>query len=180
VVTFIARMYDLKDPWTMLDAAALLQERRPGTKVVFVGDGPLRLSLKAAAKSRGLGRHAIFTGARRDIGSILKASDVFVSLNLVDNCWATTIAEAMHLGVPCVVSDGGMESALFPQGEAAWLVPQRDPGALAGALDRILADRDLAGRLAEGGRALLAAHRRSDDLILDDTLTLYESVTHGH
>jgi glycosyltransferase involved in cell wall biosynthesis len=128
----------------------------------------------------------IFTGARGDIGSILEASDVFVSLNLVDNCWATTIAEAMYLGVPCVLSKGGAgtgsasrEERLFPHAEAAWLVPQRDPEALARALDRILADRDLAGRLAEGGRALLAAHRRRDDLILDDTLTLYESVTHG-
>lgn len=180
VVTFIARMYDLKDPWTMLDAAARLVERRPHTRVVFVGDGPLRPSLREGAKSRGLARHAIFTGARSDIGSILKASDVFVSLNLVDNCWATTIAEAMYLGVPCVVSDGGPESALFPHAEAAWLVPQRDPDSLALAIDRILGDRELAGRLAEGGRALLEGHRRRDDLILDDTLKLYESVTDGH
>jgi glycosyltransferase involved in cell wall biosynthesis len=180
VVTFIARMYDLKDPWTMLDAAALLVARRPATKVVFVGDGPLLLSLREGAKSRGLARDTIFTGARGDVGSILRASDVFVSLNLVDNCWATTIAEAMFLGVPCVVSDGGPENELFPHGEAAWLVPQRDPQGLALALDRILADGELASRLAEGGRALLEGHRRRDGLILDDTLKLYESVTHGH
>lgn len=192
VVTFIARMYELKDPWTMLDAAVALVERRPATKVVFVGDGPLLLSLREGAKSRGLARHAIFTGARGDIGSILKASDVFVSLNLVDNCWATTIAEAMFLGVPCVISDGGpevpgeagaeqlsRERKLFPHGEAAWLVPQRDPQALARALDRILGQAELADHLAAGGRALLEGHRRRDDLIFEDTLKLYESVIHG-
>lgn len=179
VVTFIARMYDLKDPWTLLDAAVLLLARRPATKVVFVGDGPLLLSLREGAKSRGLERDTIFTGARGDVGSILKASDVFVSLNLVDNCWATTIAEAMCLGVPCVISNGGPEENLFPHGEAAWLVPQRDPQALALTLDRVLGDGEIASRIAAGGRALLEAHRRRDDLILDDTLTLYESVTHG-
>jgi len=178
VVTFIARMYELKDPWTMLDAAARLVQRRPHTRVVFVGDGPLRPSLREGAKSRGLARHAIFTGARGDIGSILKASDVFVSLNLVDNCWATTIAEAMVLGVPCVISDGGTERNLFPHGEAAWLVPQRDPQALARALDRILGHAELADHLAAGGRALLEGHRRRDDLIFEDTLKLYESVIH--
>jgi glycosyltransferase involved in cell wall biosynthesis len=192
VVTFIARMYELKDPWTMLDAAVALVERRPATKVVFVGDGPLLLSLREGAKSRGLARHAIFTGARSDIGSILKASDVFVSLNLVDNCWATTIAEAMFLGVPCVISDGGpevpgeagaeqlsRERKLFPHGEAAWLVPQRDPQALARALDRILGHAELADHLAAGGRALLEGHRRRDALIFEDTVKLYESVIHG-
>jgi len=178
VVSFIARMYELKDPWTMLDAASLLLERRPDTRVIFVGDGPLLLSLKERAKSRGLAKEVIFTGARGDIGSILKASDAFVSLNLVDNCWATTIAEAMYLGVPCVVSNGGMEEKLFPHGEAAWLVPQRDPEALAGALDRILGNAAHAAHLGEGGRALLEGHRRRDELILDDTVKLYESVIH--
>ncbi|MFQ5457030.1 MAG: glycosyltransferase, partial [Myxococcota bacterium] len=92
---------------------------------------------------------------------------------------ATTIAEAMHLGVPCVVSDGGEERKLFPHGDAAWLVPQEDPQGLSDALDRLLRDPDLASRLRAGGRGLLAAHRRQDNLILDDTIALYESVTNG-
>jgi glycosyltransferase involved in cell wall biosynthesis len=180
LVAFIARMYELKDPWTMLEAAKLLVERRPNARVVFVGDGPLLRYLREAAKSHGLEKQAIFTGARTDVGSILKASEVFVSLNLVDNCWATTIAEAMYLGVPCVVSEGGeRERRLFPHMDAACLVPQRDPLALAVAIDRILGDPFLATRLAEGGRDLLAAHRRRDSLIFEDTLQLYESVTNA-
>ena len=180
LVAFIARMYDLKDPWTMFEAAKLLVERRPDARVVFVGDGPLLRYLREAAKSHQLEEQAIFTGARTDVGSILKASEVFVSLNLVDNCWATTIAEAMHLGVPCVVSEGGeRERTLFPHLDAAYLVPQRDPLALAVAIDRILGDPSLATRLAEGGRNLLETHRRRDSLIFDDTLKLYESVTNA-
>lgn len=177
LVTFIARMYEQKDPWTMLDAASLLAEKRPDVKFAFVGDGPLLTLLKEGAKSRRIQERVVFTGARRDVGSILKASDVFVSLNQLDNCWATTIAEAMHLRVPCVVSDGGTERKLFPHGDAAWLVPQADPEGLSDALDRILGDHELAERLAAGGQGLLAAHRRRDDLILDDTIALYESVT---
>ncbi len=179
VVAFIARMYEQKDPWTLLRAAPRLLERRPGSRFVFVGDGPLLPRLREATESLGIAREVIFTGARIDVGSILKGSDVFVSLNLEDNCWATTIAEAMHLGIPCVVSDGGLERKLFPHGAAAWLVPQQDPVALAEALDRILADRELAGELAEGGRALLETHRRRDGLIVEDTLRLYESVIDG-
>jgi glycosyltransferase involved in cell wall biosynthesis len=179
VVTFIARMYEQKDPWTLLQAAPLLLGKRPGVRFVFVGDGPLLPGLKEAARSLGISREVIFTGARSDVGSILKASDAFVSLNLEDNCWATTIAEAMHLGLPCVVCDGGLERKLFPHGDGAWLVPQRHPEAVAAALDRILGDRELADRLAGGGRALLAAHRRRDGLIVADTLRLYESVMHG-
>ncbi len=179
VVSFIARMYDLKDPWTMLQATPLVLVARPGVRFVMVGDGPLLPSLREAAKLLGVEREVIFTGARSDIGSILKASDAFVSLNLEDNCWATTIAEAMHLGVPCIVSDGGAERKLFPHGDAAWLIPQQDPRALARVIDRLLSNGEMAKRLTEGGRALLAAHRRRDDLIFDDTITLYESVIDG-
>ncbi|MDP3939991.1 MAG: glycosyltransferase [Deltaproteobacteria bacterium] len=180
VVTFIARMYEQKDPWTFLDAAPLILAKRPRTRFVMVGDGPLLPLLREGAKARGIWDSTFLTGARNDVGAILKASNVFVSLNLLDNCWATTIAEAMHLGVPCVVSDGGQERKLFPDGDAALLVPQEDPAALAGAVLRILSKRDLTARLAEGGRGLLAAHRRQDDLIVEDTINLYQSVTNGH
>jgi hypothetical protein len=83
--------------------------------------------LRQEARARGIAGRVIFTGARNDVGAILKASRVFVSLNRVDNCWATTIAEAMYLGGPCVVSDGGQERRLFPHEDAACLVPQAMP-----------------------------------------------------
>jgi glycosyltransferase involved in cell wall biosynthesis len=179
VISFIARLYEQKDPWTFLQAIPQVSARRPNVRFVIVGDGPLLLLLKEAVLSLGVEKQVIFTGARSDVGSILKASWAFVSLNLEDNCWATTIAEAMHLGVPCIVSDGGMERKLFPHGDAALLIPQEDPGALADAINQLLTDMDLGARLTEGGRGLLEAHRRRDHLIAEETINLYESVRNG-
>ncbi|MFQ5457124.1 MAG: glycosyltransferase, partial [Myxococcota bacterium] len=89
LVTFIARMYEQKDPWTFLDAAGLLARKRPDVRFAMVGDGPLLPLLREGARARDLGKQVIFTGARTDVGAILKASDAFVSLNRLDNCWAT-------------------------------------------------------------------------------------------
>lgn len=180
VVTFVGRLCEGKDPLTFLRAAPFLLSHRPGIRFVMVGGGPLLSALRATRAELGLEREVIFTGVRRDIGSILKASDVFVSLSPESNCWSTTIAEAMHMGVPCVVSDTGLERRLFPHREAAWLVPPRDPQALAGALDCVLGDVKVSKQLSEGGRDLLQTHRRKDDLILQDTMDMYESVIRAH
>jgi len=163
VITFIGRLCETKDPVTFVRAASLLLKRRSAIRFLVVGDGPLLPKLMDLSQALGLRGEITFTGARRDIGSILKASDAFAALSPESNCWSTTIAEAMYLKVPCVLAD-------------TWLVPPHDPDALAGALDRILGDRDLACRLARGGEALLRAHRREDALILDDTAVMYEAV----
>ena len=182
IVTFIGRLCEMKDPMTFVRASPLLLQRRPGIRFLVVGGGALLPGLRDLANTLGLGNAISFTGARRDIGSILKASDVFVAVSPVTNCWSTTIAEAMFLGVPCVISDTGAEHRLLPHRDAAWLVPPRDPEALAAALDVVLWNRALALHLSEGGRDLLERNRREDDLIFEDTISLYKAVLqkHGH
>ncbi|MEJ7764118.1 MAG: glycosyltransferase family 4 protein, partial [Acidimicrobiales bacterium] len=61
--------------------------------------------------------------------------------------------EAMACGVPLVATDGGaLPEVVGTDGEAGLLVPAGDPGALAGALARVLDDPDLRARLGDAGR----------------------------
>lgn len=68
------------------------------------------------------------------------------------------VLEAMAHGAPIVASDAGAIPELVRDGESALLVPPRDPAALASAIARLLADRDLAARL--GQRAAREARER--------------------
>jgi glycosyltransferase involved in cell wall biosynthesis len=54
------------------------------------------------------------------------------------------------------------------------LVPPRDPGRLAAAIDRILGDEQLAASMAAAGRASASGH--SIGALADATLAAYEAV----
>jgi glycosyltransferase involved in cell wall biosynthesis len=61
--------------------------------------------------------------------------------------------EAMACGVPLVATTGGaLPEVIGDSGSTALLVPPGDPGALAGALGRVLDDDALAGRLSGAAR----------------------------
>ncbi len=61
--------------------------------------------------------------------------------------------EAMSCGVPVVATTGGaLPEVVGTDGETGLLVPPDDPGALAGAIGRLLDDADLRSRLGAAGR----------------------------
>jgi glycosyltransferase involved in cell wall biosynthesis len=61
--------------------------------------------------------------------------------------------EAMACGVPVVATTGGaLPEVVGADGETGLLVPPNDPGALAGAIARLLDDPDLRARLGAAGR----------------------------
>ena len=65
--------------------------------------------------------------------------------------------EALALGTPVVSTDVTGIPEVVRDGETGLQVPQRDPEALAEALDRLLTDADLRVHLAAGGRKLIEA-----------------------
>jgi glycosyltransferase involved in cell wall biosynthesis len=68
--------------------------------------------------------------------------------------WGLVVNEAMHAGVPVVVSDtvGAAAAGLVRHGRNGLIVPERDSGALADALRRLVADPELAARMGDAAR----------------------------
>jgi colanic acid/amylovoran biosynthesis glycosyltransferase len=62
------------------------------------------------------------------------------------------LMEAMAAGVPVVATRLSGIPELVRDGEGGLLVPERDPAALAEAMERLARDPTLGGRLAEGAR----------------------------
>lgn len=65
------------------------------------------------------------------------------------------LLETMALGLPTVASDAGGNPDVITTGETGLLVPPLDAPAWGHALERLLADTEFAGRLAQAGRALI-------------------------
>jgi glycosyltransferase involved in cell wall biosynthesis len=151
LVVTVSRIAPQKALDVLLDAAERV--RTPVTWVV-IGDGDVELlaSLREEVARRSLPVHLV--GAVTDPGPWLAAAEVFVLPSLWE-ARALVVQEAMAAGTPVVASDtGGLRDLV---GDAGLLVPVGHAEGLADAVERVLDDSELRGRLAARGRESAAS-----------------------
>jgi len=109
-------------------------------------------AIAAVERDPVLARRVRFLGYRRDVPALLGAADIFVLPSHREGM-PRSIIEAMMTGLPVVATDiRGSREEVIPE-ETGVLVPVRDPAALAGALNRLVADAALRARWGRAGRA---------------------------
>jgi glycosyltransferase involved in cell wall biosynthesis len=133
-----------------LEAARFVQQRRPGTRFLVVGDGQMRPELESLAGRLGL-RDVLFSGATADVGRYLAEMDVGVMCSDSEG-FANAILEYMAAGVATVARDVGGNGELLTDGETGRLVGGADPEAIADAVTQLLADPELRGAMARNAR----------------------------
>jgi glycosyltransferase involved in cell wall biosynthesis len=136
VVLFCAKLQPWKRPGDVLNAFA--KANVEGAFLVFAGDGPMRTSLEAAAKSLGIAERTRFLGFvnQTRLPSVYRSADLFVLPSEYDPC-PVVVCEAMLCGCPVVLSDeirGRFD--IVDDGETGFIYPCGNVDALA----RILAD----------------------------------------
>lgn len=152
-----------KDHVNLLEAARRVLESRGDVIFAVVGGGPLEQALRTRVSELALGESIRFLGAREDVPDILRAADVFV----LSSAWEglpITILEAMASGVPCVVTDVGGNAEALEDGVSGLVVPPCDPGALAGAIERVASDAQLRGDLGREGRLAYESRFTADGM----------------
>jgi glycosyltransferase involved in cell wall biosynthesis len=172
VIGAIGRLNEQKGHRHLLDAAAQVLEGR-NARVLIAGDGDLMQPLREQAQQLGIAERVVFAGHRSDVPDLLGAIDVFCISSLYEGT-PLTLFEAMAAGKAVVATgvDGCRE--VLVDGHSGLLVPPRNPGALAGALARVLDDAGLRQRLAA---AALAESRRYDvDACVRQMQDLYEEL----
>lgn len=149
VVLFAGKFLPAKQPLGLLEAFIALAPR--DAALVFAGDGEQRAELeaRAAAHPGCIVRFMPFAN-QSEMPARYALADLFVlpSRGLYET-WGLAVNEAMHLGVPCLVSDRvGCQRDLVSDGETGWVFPAAQPGALAATLGRALRELpvDAAGR----------------------------------
>ena len=151
VVGTITRLVWKRGHEELLAAAAIIARAEPGAKLLIVGDGPLRASLEDRARQLGLNGEVRFLGAVAHAARLLPSFDVFVLSSLLEGM-SNALLEAMAAGRPVVATRVGGNSELVVDGETGFLVPPRDPEALANAVIRLVRDPRAARRFGEAGR----------------------------
>jgi glycosyltransferase involved in cell wall biosynthesis len=153
VVGTVGRLMPIKGFEQLIEAFARLrrQDGMQESKLVIVGDGPLRAVLGQCAETQEVSRSVMFLGMRTDVYNLMNAFDVFALSSLHEGV-PMVLLEAMALGVPIVASHVGGIPEILGDSREAILVPPNEPQALARAIGVLAASSELRARLIRAAR----------------------------
>ena len=161
-VVAVGRLVEKKGFADLIEACSLLRDRGVEVRCRIVGLGEQEPELRAAVERLELGNRVELPGPRPQ-GELIEAvgrAAVFAAPCVVGgdgnrDGLPTVLLEAMALGTPCVSTDVTGIPEVLRDGETGLMVPQRDPAALADAIERLLADPELRVGLAGRARRLV-------------------------
>jgi glycosyltransferase involved in cell wall biosynthesis len=172
IVGNVARLAEQKGQRTLLEAAPLVLDHHPDVRFAIAGEGELRPELEALAAP--LGDRVLLLGRRDDVPDLLASLAVFAFPSLFEGLCVAVI-EAQAAGVPVVATPVGGIRETVVEGETGWLVPPRDPRALAVRIAWVLDHADEARAVALNARRQ-ARERYSETAMVERTLALYEEM----
>jgi glycosyltransferase involved in cell wall biosynthesis len=166
VIGTVANINPQKGIDTLIDAYALVRQRRPAARLVLLGaeshaHRAYSSRLRAQLSRNGLliGRDVFFLGARNDVYRQLPGFDVFVLASVPrSEGIPTAILEAMACGIPVVATDVGGVSEIVEHETTGYVVRPLDPRSMADAILRATSDES--ARFALGSHARQAAEER--------------------
>lgn len=165
---------DNKGQEGLIKALAQLKglSRLPPFRLVLVGEGRQRLTLKKNALELGLGSAVVFTGqiSPSAVRERYLAADIFVLNSKNEGC-PNTVLEAMSFGLPVITTRVGGVSEMIVAGESGMIIPVGDNAALEDALRQLMADQSLRRRMGRAG-----FERVQDKFSLDHQLRQLEPI----
>jgi phosphatidylinositol alpha-mannosyltransferase len=172
-ILFVGRFDPRNGLRHMLRAFTLLREGREDVRLVILGDGPLRgvYQRLVPAALRG---DVLFEGRVDRLRPRYLASAEILCTPCQLASFGMVLLEAMSAGVPVVASRNSGFERLIENGRQGFLIdPPDDEREFAAALNLLLEDLELAGRMGAAGRRL-ALTNYAWPLIVDRLEELYE------
>ena len=142
---------DYKGWMDMVQALALLKDQAPGVYVALAGAYP-NAEQQQELQATGLAERVIFTGPLDDVRPFLAALDLGFVLSYRVETISFACREMMAMGLPVVVSDqGGLPENITPDRDG-WIVPRRDPQAVAKVMSQVLQDPSCLKTMGQAAR----------------------------
>jgi len=156
------RLIDVKGFHTLIEACDIVKQRGHRIECRILGGGPEEAALRSLISERHLDDVVCLTGFRplADIYTELRAADVFVLLSEIGESGhrdglPTVLLEAMLMSLPVVSTYISGIPEIVLEGETGLLVPERNPGRVADALERLITNPELRTTFGHAGRGRL-------------------------
>ncbi|HEY9766297.1 MAG TPA: glycosyltransferase family 4 protein [Chroococcales cyanobacterium] len=169
----IGRLVPSKRIEDLIEAAAILRMSLPEVHFAVVGSGPQLPKLVRRIDRLGLRKNFHLLGQRDDVPDILASLDLFAMPTEREGLPLACL-EAMASGLPVVCTDIPEFADFIEPGVNGLQVPVGHHGALAEALEKLIAAPILRRRLGENARE--TSNRFSAERMAERTLELYEKI----
>lgn len=140
-VVTVGRLVNRKGHEDLLEIFA--EVNRPGWKLVFAGDGPLRKKLEQKASELGIADDTVFAGFQPDVDFVLQESKIFAFCSYSEG-FPNALLEAMATPLPCISYNcNAGPSDLIQDNKNGFLVPVGDKKEFVKKLQQLIDDANL-------------------------------------
>ncbi|MBQ7922713.1 MAG: glycosyltransferase [Clostridia bacterium] len=147
-----ARLEEYKGHKYLLESAKQVCDAHPDTVFLLMGEGSCREALEEQTKSLGIADKVYFTGFLDDVAPYYGIMDVNLNCSIGTETSSLALSEGMSVGVPAIATTFGGNPYMVTDGWNGFLVPERDPAAMAEKILDLIRDPALHGRLSDGAR----------------------------
>ena len=155
VIATVGRVEEQKGLLPLLQACRQLKESVRPFRVLVGGeitDCVYFQRCREFCRAEGLSDRVDYLGHVHPVEDLLHSTDIFVLPSVGAEAFPRTVLEAMACGKPVVVTDAGGTREAVVNGQHGFVVPARDPMALAGKLRILMEDEGLRARMGRAGR----------------------------
>ncbi|BAM07923.1 glycosyltransferase family 4 protein [Leptospirillum ferrooxidans] len=174
----VARLSPEKAHSDLLKAFFEVRKEIPESRLILVGDGPLKDSLIHQTKSLGLEPFVHFAGQQSAIREYVSLFDVFVLASTRESL-PRAAREAMACGKPIIATRVGATREVVHHGKSGLLVPPGNPAKLAKAMISLGSDPKTREDMTSLSLELIRK-RFSLDIWLSENEALYKKASSGN
>ena len=180
LVLFTGSLIKRKGVDVLIQAFSKIANRVPESRLLLVGDGPERETLRILADRMVSGGRVVFVGRKSlsEIPPYYQASYIFALPSMSEGL-SLSLLEAMASSLPVITTfpDKGCYDAVI-DGETGFLVHYGDVGELANSMEILLRDEELAQQVGHNARGFVVKHF-SWEKIAKCTYDLYLDILGG-
>ncbi|MFA5350087.1 MAG: glycosyltransferase family 4 protein [Candidatus Omnitrophota bacterium] len=172
LVGIVARLSDVKGHIYLFKAMQVIIKNFPSVKLVVVGEGKMKDALAEEADDLAIKNSVLFLPQAEGTKNVLAALDIFVMPSLQEGL-GLALMEAMAQGLAVVGSAVGGIKTLIKDEQNGLLVEPADPASLAGAIMRLLTDKQMRDNLATSARKFIMDNFSKEKMV-DATEKVYK------
>lgn len=170
VIGTVGNLFAVKGQVYLLRACQAVARTFPDFVLLVAGEGDQLGALEKEASDLGIANNVKFLGFREDVPVLLQAMDIFVLPSLSEGL-PLSVLEALSLQKPVVATNVGGIPEIVEDGVTGFLVPPKNPDALAKAILQMLQHPRIAADMGQAGRK-----RVEEDFGLAKMLREYQSL----
>jgi glycosyltransferase involved in cell wall biosynthesis len=172
-VLYVGRLAPKKGVRYLLEAVADVD-----VTLTIVGDGSEREKLETIANETGADVRFEGFVDPDEVAEYYKATEIFVLPSIEGEGMPNAVLEAMAWGLPVITTESGGLPTIIEHGQTGYLVPMRDPDALADAIETLHSDPKKRAEIgAEARRYVRENHSWSSHV--DRLESVYDRVVNG-